>query len=174
MNSGARQIASIIAKPDRGHFRRRLVGERSPAPRTPAAPANDALARKSRRHWMICIEASSVQSEARAPDCSCLQLALELVEEAPVGALGDELVGGGRDHPRLVQPERIEPQRVLGVVLAPAVVREVRQRLKRVIIPRGESPIDQTSRGPSGSAAQKSTALRMARNTRLVATGCSG
>ncbi len=42
---------------------------------------------------------------------SRLQLALELVEEAPVGAVGDELVRAGLDHADLVQAERVEAQR---------------------------------------------------------------
>ena len=32
-----------------------------------------------------------------------LQLLLQLVEEAPVGALGHELLGAGLDHPELMQ-----------------------------------------------------------------------
>jgi hypothetical protein len=49
-----------------------------------------------------------------------LQLTFQLVEETPVGALGDERVRARLDHADLVQPERIEPERVLGIVLAPA------------------------------------------------------
>jgi uncharacterized membrane protein YfcA len=37
-----------------------------------------------------------------------------------------------------VQPQRIEPHRVLGVVFAPLVVREFAQRLEGVVVPRGE------------------------------------
>jgi hypothetical protein len=46
---------------------------------------------------------------------SGLQFTFELVEEAPVGALGNQLVRAGLDHPRLVQAQSLEPQRVLGV-----------------------------------------------------------
>ena len=35
---------------------------------------------------------------------SCLQLAFELVQEAPIGIVGDDLVGEGLDHARFVQP----------------------------------------------------------------------
>src|SRR3989338_5066580 len=37
-----------------------------------------------------------------------LQLLLQLVEEPPVGALGDDFLGRALDHPRLVQAERVE------------------------------------------------------------------
>jgi hypothetical protein len=40
---------------------------------------------------------------------SRLQLTLQLVQEAPVGALGDQLVGAGADHPDLVEAQREEP-----------------------------------------------------------------
>jgi hypothetical protein len=65
---------------------------------------------------------------------SGFQFTFELVEEAPVGALGNQLVRTGLDHPRLVQAQSLEPQRVLGVVLAPAAVRDVGQRLKCIIV----------------------------------------
>ena len=43
-----------------------------------------------------------------------LQLLLQLVEEAPVGAVGDDLLGARLHHARLVQAERVEADRVLG------------------------------------------------------------
>src|SRR5262249_61497649 len=42
------------------------------------------------------------------PACSALQLALELVEEAPVGALRDDLLRARLDHAGLGQAKRIE------------------------------------------------------------------
>jgi hypothetical protein len=39
----------------------------------------------------------------QAPPPLLLQLLLQLSEEAPVGALGDDLLGGALDHPGLVQ-----------------------------------------------------------------------
>ena len=48
-----------------------------------------------------------------------LQLPLQLIEEAPVGALGDELLGAALDHPDLVQAQGVEAQGVLGAILAP-------------------------------------------------------
>src|SRR6516164_3912704 len=50
---------------------------------------------------------------------SALQLALEFVEEPPIGRIGDDLVGGRLDHARFAQPQRIEPDRVLGIVVPP-------------------------------------------------------
>jgi hypothetical protein len=71
-----------------------------------------------------------------------LQLALDLVEEAPVSAIGDERVGVRLDHAQLVQPQRIEAQCVLGVVIAPDDVADLPQRLDRVIVPVGEPSVD--------------------------------
>ena len=44
---------------------------------------------------------------------------LKLVEEALVGAFGQDLVGAPSDHARLVQEERIEAHRVLGILVSP-------------------------------------------------------
>ena len=41
---------------------------------------------------------------------SRLQLALELVEETPVGALGEERVRAGGDHADLMETEGEKPQ----------------------------------------------------------------
>ena len=49
-----------------------------------------------------------------ASNGSRLQLALELVQEAPVSSVGDDPVGAGFDHASLVQAQRVEPHRVLG------------------------------------------------------------
>src|SRR4051812_46822275 len=56
------------------------------------------------------------------PHRSSLQFALQLVEKAPVGALGENLLRARFDHPRLVQFQRVEADRVLGIVLPPFVV----------------------------------------------------
>src|SRR5438132_2022393 len=63
-----------------------------------------------------------------------LQLLLQLVEEAPVGALGEDLLWIGPDHPGLVEPKRVEADGVLGVVLAPLVVGQLLHRLERVLV----------------------------------------
>jgi hypothetical protein len=51
--------------------------------------------------------------DAREP--STLQLALELVEETPVRAVRDDLVGSGFDRGGFAQPQRIEADRILDV-----------------------------------------------------------
>jgi hypothetical protein len=46
-----------------------------------------------------------VRSEADLTQCapSSLQLLLQLIEEAPVGALGDDLLRARREHPSLLE-----------------------------------------------------------------------
>lgn len=46
---------------------------------------------------------------------------LEDIGEAPVGALGNNLLWDRLDHPHLMQPEGIEPHGILGIVVAPPV-----------------------------------------------------
>src|SRR4051794_6093713 len=72
---------------------------------------------------------------------SALQLLLELVEEAPISAPLDKLLGAGRDHADVAQPQAVEPDGVLGIVLAPAVVGDVLHRLEGVIVVRREAAI---------------------------------
>src|SRR5262245_17366067 len=72
---------------------------------------------------------------------SALQLALELVEELPVGAAEDDLLGARLDDAGLVQPERIEAHGLLGVVLPPPAVRHVLHGLQRIVIALRETPL---------------------------------
>src|SRR6266446_2705582 len=62
----------------------------------PAAPANERVVKNRRRVWVIGI---------RVPPCQrlCLQLAFELVQEAPIGAVGDDLLRARLDEARFVQ-----------------------------------------------------------------------
>src|SRR5262245_19992379 len=62
-----------------------------------------------------------------------LQLLLQLVEEAPVGALSEDLLRGGLDETRLAKPERIEAHRVVGIVLFPLPIRHFLQGLDSVL-----------------------------------------
>src|SRR5688500_2494619 len=71
-----------------------------------------------------------------------LQLLLQLVEERPVGARADDLLGAGFDHADLVQAERVEPDRVFGIVLAPAIVGNLLHRLEGVAVVPDEAAID--------------------------------
>ena len=79
---------------------------------------------------------------------SRLQLVLEFVQEAPVGALGDDRVRGRIELSKLVQPASVEPQRLLRVELAPSIVAQVSQHLERVIVVLREAALDQL---PSGT-----------------------
>src|SRR5947207_2760091 len=57
-----------------------------------------------------------------APPPLLLQLLLQLVEKAPVGPLGDNLLRARLDHPGLVQAQGVKAHRILGVILAPLAV----------------------------------------------------
>src|SRR5215475_420757 len=61
-----------------------------------------------------------------------LHLLLQRVEEAPVGALGDDLLGGTLDQPGLMQAEGIKAHGILGIVFAPLGVRQLLHRLAGV------------------------------------------
>src|SRR5919106_5673271 len=75
----------------------------------------------------------------QAPLPLSLQLLLQLIEEAPVRALRNDLLGACLDHARLMQAQGVEPQRVLGVILAPRAVWQLLQRLHRVVIVLGNT-----------------------------------
>jgi len=75
-----------------------------------------------------------------------LQLALELVEEAPVGRLRNELVWRRLDHAGVAQPQRVEANRVLGIILAPFVVGDFFERLQRIVVASGEPAVDHSLR----------------------------
>src|SRR5262249_10488502 len=78
---------------------------------------------------------------------SRLQLALELVQEAPIGRFCDQLVRCRLDHADFAQAQRVEAKRVRGIVLAPLVVRDFLQRLQCVVVASGKTTIDHSSRG---------------------------
>ena len=81
--------------------------------RSPAAPASERVVRKRRRVCIIAI------GSLRSVSCSRLQLALEFVEEAPIGVFGEDLVRVRFDQTRFVKAQGIKPDRVLGVVVPP-------------------------------------------------------
>jgi hypothetical protein len=58
----------------------------------------------------------------QAPPPLFLQLLLQFVEEAPVGALGDDRLRGRLDHPCLVEAQGVEADGILRVVLAPSAI----------------------------------------------------
>src|ERR1700730_16464397 len=108
--------------------------------------SENASSRESCRATSI-TDASITSVKKNGDRMSALQLALELVEESPIRAVSNDLVGIGLDHASLPQPQRIESDRVLGVVVAPLVVRDFFQCLQRVIIPGRKPAIDHPSRG---------------------------
>src|SRR2546422_656159 len=57
-----------------------------------------------------------------APLPLSLQLLLQLIEEAPVGTLGNDLLWTAVDHAGLVQAEGIEAHCILRIILAPHAV----------------------------------------------------
>src|SRR5437870_1284235 len=85
--------------------------------------------------------------EISSRNASRLQFAPQLVQKPPVGAVGDDLLRARFDQPDLMQPQRIEAQRVLGIVLPPFVVRVVGQGLQRIVVALGETALDETLRG---------------------------
>src|SRR5262249_7881785 len=80
------------------------------------------------------------------PPGSRLQLAFELVEEAPIRAVGDDLLRTRLDEPQFVKTQRVIPERILGVVFAPFIVGNFTQRLQGIVIASGETTIDEQSR----------------------------
>src|SRR5467141_3238350 len=76
---------------------------------------------------------------------SRLQLAFELVQEAPIGVVGDDLLRARFDKAHVAQAQCIEADRVLGVVVPPFVVRVLAQGLQGIIVAGGETAIDELS-----------------------------
>src|SRR2546422_11251310 len=92
------------------------------APMRPAAPTDESVERKRRRVCIICMMPHLLRRALRRnvrTSSSSLQLALELVEKAPIGPLRDDFVWAGLDHSGFAQPQRVEAQGILGVVIAP-------------------------------------------------------
>src|SRR3954464_1620971 len=81
---------------------------------------------------------------------SRLHLALELIEKAPVRVLGNELLRVGLDQPGFLHAQRVKPERVIGIIVAPDVVPDLAQRLQRIIIARRVSSIDEQLRRALG------------------------
>ena len=65
-----------------------------------------------------------------------LQLLLQLVKEAPVSALRDELLRCRLDEPDFMQAQSEKAHRVFRVVLAPLAIRNLLHRLQGVVVVR--------------------------------------
>src|SRR5580704_12428749 len=105
----------------------------------PAAPANERVVRNCRRVCVIGIGSLLFLQPLS------LQLALELVQEAPIGALGDDRVRVGLDHAGFVQTKGVIAQRVLGIVFPPLVILDFLKRCERVIVAVRKAAIDDRS-----------------------------
>src|SRR5215472_6914809 len=103
---------------------------------------------------------------------SYLQFPFQFVEEAPVGALGDDLLWARLDEARLVHAQGVEADRVRSVIISPSVVRDLVKRLERVVVSRSEAPIDDPLRDASRLAGAEIRRLEDGARARLVATGC--
>src|SRR6478672_3613963 len=121
-------------------------------PSTPAAPADETVVRNRRRLCVMCMTTSLEFSARAIAPTSSLELALELVEEAPVGRLRNELVRRRLNHAGFAQAQRVEAKRVFRIVITPPAIRDLLQRLQRVIVTRREAPIDDHARGSRGIA----------------------
>src|SRR6516164_6761980 len=133
---GAKQISGILAK------RTVVVSRRASAASTPGAasapaPANPIADSTRRRLSVIGIVNSFPPSR--------LQLAFDLVEEMPVGAVGDDLLRARFDEARFAEAKGVPPDRVFGVIFPPAVM-ILAQRLKGVVVSTSTTATDELSR----------------------------
>src|SRR5215813_2918225 len=128
-----------------GHFpsRRRVVSGggsasagSSRAPTKPAAPETVRTLMNSRRLQRS--RTQPVMGRSLLP----LQLLLELVDEAPVRALSEDLLWARLHHFRFVEPQRVEAHGIRGLVLGPSAERHVAHRLQSIVIRARESPVD--------------------------------
>src|SRR5262245_35068267 len=78
----------------------------------------------------ICSQRSLVTVPSR------LQLFLQLIQEAPLSALRDDLVRRRFDDARLLKAQSVEPNGVFRVILTPARVSNFPHRLRCVFIAR--------------------------------------
>src|SRR5215831_3965923 len=75
-----------------------------------------------------------------SPTCStgasplALQLLLQLIEEAPIGTLRNDLLGTTFNHSSLMQAQGVEAHGIFGIILAPPVVGNVLHRLEGIVI----------------------------------------
>ena len=125
---------------------------------------------------MICIELSSaVSARAEGRDrthaFSSRLISLRNRQSVP---LSDDPVGGRLDH--VASWSRNAKNRIVssGSYSRHAAVRDLVQRLERVIITRPDSGIDQPSRGPSRLGAAEVGGLRMARTIAWSRSDASG
>ena len=73
---------------------------------------------------------TSIADGGKAGLCASLrpQLAFQFVEEAPIGVLGDDLLRRRLDQTVFMEAQRVEADRVLGIVFAPSIVGNIVER----------------------------------------------
>src|SRR6516165_8521660 len=101
-----------------------------------------------------------------------LQLAFDLVEKAPVGAVGDDLLGGRFDQSGFAQAKSVPADRVLRIELPPLVI-VVRQRLSGIVGSRNATSGGEAPGGPRGVCGAQIRRLqnRAQHRTRRVRVG---
>src|SRR5215471_13198811 len=82
---------------------------------------------------------------------SSLQLAFDLVQKAPIGAVGDNLLRARLDEAHFLQPQCVEPDSIFGIVFAP-FVGIFFQGLQQKVIPVSETAIGDVLRDTLGFA----------------------
>src|SRR6516162_2028606 len=122
----------VSSLPSAANTRRRRTRAAVPAAASPLI---------KRRLAIIIIRDLSLQSGSR------FQLAFELVKEAPVRAVDDDLLRARLDEARFAHAQGVEPERIIGIVFAPFVVRVVVQSLQCVVVALRETAIDELPRG---------------------------
>src|SRR5262249_8995195 len=93
-----------------------------------------------RRHLTHFAYSSGVRCPA-GQSRSHLQLLLYLIEEAPVGTLGDNLLRTALDHADLMQARAVDAPGVSRIVLPPPAVGDLLQRLEGVLIAGRDPPV---------------------------------
>ena len=163
-SSGAKQIAVVNDKrivvvsggPSSASARR--------APRTPAAPANDSAGQEMAAtlddlHAKPPLFIPGRQPASQAHAFSSRLSSFRKRQSVPSAMI---LLRARLDHADLVQAQRVEAHRVLGVVLAPLVVGDLVQRLEGIVVAACVKPPSTSCRATrSGSATQRSAALRI-------------
>src|SRR5262249_14799636 len=84
----------------------------------------------------------------QAPPRLSLELLLQRVEEAPVSALADDLLGAALDYPHLVQAQSDEAHRILRVIFTPAVIGNILHHLEDIVVVWRESLVHDRLGGP--------------------------
>src|SRR5215470_10465886 len=93
---------------------------------------------------------SMATHDARGPPMLPLQLLLELVEDAPVRALRDDLLWARLDHPGFLEPDCVEAHGVGRVHDSPLAVGQRFHRLQGPVVAIGVAVVHEESRGPLG------------------------